>query len=189
MENQLDNLRLKIDKLIHERNSLLLRICGVSDELLSIQLRNDYKILEESINNNENKYLHVQFSLMAQEHIDFYTKQFTIENNIIKAIELTNPLVYQTDELLCKVQKIKLRIPNKLSERRLFTILANSINKRIKILDMESKVLDEIGNYTAGNFANNNLHVNLHVNLLSRWQDYENIDLDKLNTLVIKDKI
>lgn len=170
---------MALDSLYETFNNLIARISGVSDYVLQEQLAEEYTMLLERIHEAENKYVQEQIASIAAEHKDFYLHQYKEEPDITSALDLSNP-----DQKIREfIKSQKLRPPTLLSDRRTLCMLANHLNQRIAIKDLESYTIDEIGNSTT------DTHLTLYVTFFSRFDDYESCDITSIKPAVLVNPI
>jgi hypothetical protein len=163
----LELLEKRLVKLNEEKNNLILRICGLSDEILQEQAADEYSMLEQRIIQTEKEYADAQVNekvvSMIRDHTHYYENMFKKEPDVITALEITNDI-----DLRSLIKQHRLRAPTTLADRRLLVILANTLKIKITIVDMESVVLDVVPNVDVTYM----MHLRLYVNCISRWQDY-----------------
>lgn len=131
-------------KQLHD--TLICRISGVSDLVLREQLSDEYMNLEEKLSILQAKYdeaekLYIDYivSEWYDEFVSFYKNQY-IEDTMITCMEKTNKI--QLTEFL---NKNRMRIPTSLKNKRELCMIANTIKKKINIVDFTGVVLDTIG--------------------------------------------
>jgi len=151
---------IQLIKLYEQQSTLINRICGVTDSVLKDQLAEEYRDLEYNITNTENQYYHNKFNEIIIEHINYYNRMF-YKTDIITALEKTNNIDINTI-----LQKKRLRIP-KLDNRRSLLLLANELSSIIVVKDLESRIVDCIGN------TKESKKKYLYVDCFSKWQEYD----------------
>ena len=137
---ELEKFKNKLEKLEKEKNDSIIRIASLTDSVLIEQEQENYNELEESISN-------IQYQIIQQEHLnymDYFLNLFLVENDIIKAIILTNKL-FQLPELL---KENRLRAPKTLNDRKLLIQICEILHYKIFINDLQNTVVDIINNKT-----------------------------------------
>lgn len=136
----------ELDNLTSEHTELILRISGLSDPILQEHLSEEYVILDEKLASAQAKYNEAKKLLINSlisdwfgDYLDFYRKQF-ITSNPIECLEKINHTNLTDD-----ITKLRIRVPQSMKNKREMSILANTLKKRIVILDYDSTELDTIG--------------------------------------------
>lgn len=155
----MDNISNTLRLLYEERNNLIIRIAGVSDEIIKLQLQEEYSILDQKINTYEEEYCILFIEDLTKDFIEYYESMYNKTN-------LTNSIKHINDIDL-DLSKYRLREPN-LSDRRSLILLSNTLNKQIIIYDMEQNIIDEIGKTT-----NDKLKIIVH-NLQGLKRNWDN---------------
>ncbi len=149
-EKEYEMLNRRLINLKNEHENLLIRIVGVSDELLRDQLQTDCMMLEDAISLLLTNIKDAEYNIMCGiiyaikiDHISFYQQQF-IESDPITCVEKTNNI-----NIISEIKKRRMRIPTSLSQKRELCIIANEMNIKIILVDYEGFYLDYIGKGTS----------------------------------------
>lgn len=116
----------KLKKLYEKHEVLLSRIVGVSDQLLSEQLREEYHLLENEIKRMEKSALDDIFIEMKTDLINYYKEQKKSTSKLTDIISVPE----------------RYRLPKNLNDRRSFVILADILHKNIRFVDLENITID-----------------------------------------------
>lgn len=150
----------KLNILCEKKNELIIRIAGVTDEILMEQLREEYQMLDEKIQRAEQAAWNELFVAMCDDIREFYACQFKPESNIIQALEITNNVKLED---IC--QRSRIRAPKSMLDRRQLCILADALKKKIVVRDIEGYTLDTIGVWPE--------NLSLHINCFSSIDDFD----------------
>jgi phosphoribulokinase len=149
LEENLIQCRKILSDTLAEYNNLLMRIVGVTDSVLKEQLVYDYEsisnrlaVQQAILTSAEADYLNSIVSNWYTDYMNFYRKQF-VPADLIYCIEKTNKL--PIGSLAVAISKQRLRMPTDLNCKRELCMLANTLNKKIKVLGIDGEVIDEIG--------------------------------------------
>lgn len=153
---QMEALKKKIELLTNQQNDLIIRIAGLSDPFLEIQAREEYEFIQQQITELQNQTISCILNDFKQEHLEEYKCEET--NDLILALEKTNKI-----SIIDEIKTKRIRIPT-LADRRLLFCLAQGLDLRIDVYDLESCLLDTIN--TSGNKS-----VKLYVNCMKRYMD------------------
>jgi hypothetical protein len=142
--------RIKLAKLNEDHNNLLMRIVGVTDDVLREQLGEEYVIISDKLNtqqalvtSTEAEYIAMLTLEWWSEYIDFYQRQGK-QDSLLRCIEKTNHL--ENSSLVEELKMYRLREPTSLKHKRELCIVANTLNKKIKVMGLgDTDEIDTIG--------------------------------------------
>jgi hypothetical protein len=167
-----------MDALQEKYKNLIIRISGVTDDVLKEQLQEECVMLEERIQIEASK---IQATVDAikqveiqkfeeflltfvSDHKEFYRTQFIKEEDLVLALEITN----NKRNLSNMFKQNRLRAPTKLSQRKELLYIANTLNWFITVCDMESLPVDTIGVK-----KDDSINIKIYVDAFSRWDEYD----------------
>lgn len=139
-----------LEKLQEQQKDLIIRISGLSDLYLQYQAKEEYDLLSIQIEELKNQLISIQkendakaieniIDNLEQERKDYYNDLFC-KCSFIDAINKTNNLCI---EKLC--EKMRLRLPKDLDDKRVLTMMLNSLDYHLDLCDLESNCIDTIG--------------------------------------------
>lgn len=155
----MEEVKNNIDKLQSEHDELMIRIAGLSDDVLKEQARENYQILCDKLATQNSLYSRYLMEKIAREHKEQYHNKFTQINDFINAFTITNNL--STTILIDN----RLRAPRNIMDRRSMLIISQVLNCQIIIKDLESEIIDEIGD------ESNTKKYTLYVWLFDRYDE------------------
>lgn len=135
----MEEVKNNINSLQVEHDELLIRIAGLSDNVLKEQAVENYQILCNKLATQNSLYSHYLMERMSHDHKEQYYNKFTQINNFINAFTMVNNLSTTI------LEDNRLRAPKNIMDRRSMLIISQVLNCQIIIKDLESEIIDEIG--------------------------------------------
>lgn len=142
MTDRINSLLQTKNKLEQVSNELLIRIAGVTDEVLMEQLREEYQLREKHIHNIEDELDQLIIDYWWNQHIDYYNRTFISVDNVYQAFTGVNKI---SEDFKTTLNKARMKFPDNLGDRRKWLLLANLLKSYIVIAGYDGVIVDEIG--------------------------------------------